>query len=161
MRFVLVDRILRLEAGSVIEVRKNVSASEDVFADHFPGWPIFPGALLVEVFEQAAQLLIGTTYRFERAASLIRVSRVAFRRFVVPGDQVTVRCERRSGDETAWTIAASATTDGNVVATGTLEFVVEDARGADEASARAARYREMAHMLDDDRLQSALLGAGR
>jgi 3-hydroxyacyl-[acyl-carrier-protein] dehydratase len=147
MRFVLVDRIVGLEPGRSIEVRKNVSASEDLFEDHFPGCPVFPGAMLVEVFEQAAQLLIGATYDFARTASLTRLARVSFRRFVLPGDQVTARCEKRSGDETAWTIAASAETDGTPVASGVMELAIEDAQGNADALARAARFREMAGVL--------------
>ena len=62
MRFVFVDRIVALDVGRSIETVKNVSASEDIFTDHFPDHPVFPGALIVESFEQAAQLLIAETY---------------------------------------------------------------------------------------------------
>jgi 3-hydroxyacyl-[acyl-carrier-protein] dehydratase len=159
MRFVLVDRIVGLEPGRSIEVRKNVSASEDLFEDHFPGCPVFPGAMVVEVFEQAAQLLIGATYDFQRTGSLARVSRVAFRHFVVPGDQVMARCEKRSGDNERWTIAASATVDGVPVATGTLEFALEDARGDVEARGRADRFREMARLLQEHPLRFAAVAS--
>jgi 3-hydroxyacyl-[acyl-carrier-protein] dehydratase len=44
MRFVFVDRVVSAEPRRSIETLKNVSAAEDVFADHFPGYPVFPGA---------------------------------------------------------------------------------------------------------------------
>jgi 3-hydroxyacyl-[acyl-carrier-protein] dehydratase len=161
VRFVLVDRIVGLTPGRAIQALKNVSASEDVFDDHFPGWPIFPGAMLVEVFEQAAQLLIGVTYRFERAGRLTRISRISFRRVVRPGDQLTVQCERQqkdlpssgaalSGETAPWTLLASASVDGATVATGTLEFAVDDVRARRDVLEIAGRYCEMARVLEAD-----------
>jgi 3-hydroxyacyl-[acyl-carrier-protein] dehydratase len=161
MRFVLVDRVLKIEPGAMIEARKNVAASEDVFVDHFPGWSIFPGALLVEAFEQAAQLLIGTTYGFARTASLTRLSRVGFRRFIRPGDQLTVRCERQGVADDSWTVAASAMLDGVTVASGRLEFALEDARAGTEAAARANRYRDMLRLLQAETLVPAPEVVGR
>jgi len=127
MRFIFIDRLLGLEPGRAIETLKNVSASEDVFADHFPGFPILPGALLLETFDQATRLLIAESEGFARHGRLVRVRRAAFRHVVRPGDQLRVRCERRGGDG-AWTVAATASVDGRRVATATLEYAVEDGR---------------------------------
>ena len=98
MRFVFVDRIVSAEPRRHIETLKNVSATEDVFADHFPGYPVLPGALVVEAFAQASQLLIGLSHEFAQVGRLRRLSRVAFRRQVRPGDQLAIRCERRAGE---------------------------------------------------------------
>lgn len=109
---------------------KNVSATEDVFDDHFPGLPILPGALLVETFEQATQLLVAVTHDFARVARLDRVSRAGFRTLVRPGDQLTVTCHRRDPDREAegrrWTVAATAAVTGQTVATATLEVTLVD-----------------------------------
>ena len=43
MRFVFVDRIVTLDVPRRIETSKNVSGLEDVFDDHFPGYPVLPG----------------------------------------------------------------------------------------------------------------------
>src|SRR5439155_19432349 len=64
MRFVFVDRIVAAEPLLRIDTLKNVSATEDVFADHFPGYPVFPGALVVEAFAQACELLIAMSHDF-------------------------------------------------------------------------------------------------
>src|SRR5437763_16295776 len=104
MRFLFVDRIVTLDPGRTIEILKNVSATEDVFDDHFPGYPILPGALLVETFEQASQLLIGASHDFARVGRLQGVSRAAFRHFVRPGDQLRVRCTRATGNDAARTV---------------------------------------------------------
>jgi 3-hydroxyacyl-[acyl-carrier-protein] dehydratase len=154
MRFVFVDRILALDPGRAITTLKNVSATEDIFDDHFPGCPIFPGALIIETFEQATELLIGLSTGFARVGRLERISRAAFRRFVRPGDQLRVRCERREGDGPAWTVAASAEVDGRPAATALLEFGLEDAMSG-EPHARADRLRELARVLREGPLELA------
>jgi 3-hydroxyacyl-[acyl-carrier-protein] dehydratase len=92
MRFFFVDRLLTVEPGVSIEILKNVTTTEDVFEDHFPGHPIMPGALVVETFEQASQLLVALSHDFARVGRLTAVRRAAFRHFVRPGDQLRVRC---------------------------------------------------------------------
>ena len=119
---------------------KNVSATDDIFDDHFPGLPILPGALLVETFEQATQLLVAVTHDFARVARLDRVSRATFRTLVRPGDQLTVTCRRREATDPRWTVAATAAVAGQAVATATLEVsVVDDHDGMGERLRRLHR----------------------
>jgi 3-hydroxyacyl-[acyl-carrier-protein] dehydratase len=139
VRFLFVDRIVALDPGRTIETLKNVSATEDVFDDHFPGYPILPGALVVETFEQASQLLIGVSHDFARVGRLRGVRRAAFRHFVRPGDQLRVRCARSAGDDTAWTVSASADVDGRRVADATLDFALVPAIGDDKLHADRLR----------------------
>lgn len=157
MRFIFVDRILAVEPGRSIETLKNVSATEDVFADHFPGYPILPGALIVEAFEQAAQLLIGMSHDFATVGRLTRLSRVSFRRFVRPGDQLRLRCDVRSAS-TAWVLAAQAEVDGRSVATATLEYALEKARADTPAGEQAERWRVLARELQRAPLDLAAQG---
>ena len=147
MRFVLVDRILGLEPGRAIEVVKNVSATEDVFDDHFPGCPIFPGSLIVGIFEQSVELLIGTTHASATVARLERVSRAAFRHFVRPGDQLHIRCERVGGDTTRWSVRASARVGETIVADATLDFRLEAATTSADHAERSARIQALAREL--------------
>ncbi|PYN23370.1 MAG: 3-hydroxyacyl-[acyl-carrier-protein] dehydratase FabZ [Candidatus Rokuibacteriota bacterium] len=149
MRFVFVDRIVSAELRRSIETLKNVSAAEDVFADHFPGYPVFPGALVVEAFTQASQLLIGMSHDFTAVGRLHGLSRVAFRRPVRPGDQLAIRCERRGADG-AWTLDASATVDGQRVAAATLEYTLEPALPETAAARQADRLRALARELQRD-----------
>lgn len=118
MRFVFVDRILDLVAGKSIETIKNVSASEDYFADHFPGMPIMPGALVLECFIQSAMLMFGAVDRFGTQPIVKRIRSASFRHFVRPGDRMTVRCEADEG----WVVRARATVDDRSVATAVIEF---------------------------------------
>lgn len=146
MRFVFVDRVVSAEPRRSIETLKNVSAAEDVFADHFPGYPVFPGALVIEAFAQASQLLIGMSHDFTAVGRLHGLSRVAFGRLVRPGDQLAIRCERRSV-EGAWVFDASATVDGQRVAAATLEYTLEPALPQTETARQAERLRAFAREL--------------
>jgi 3-hydroxymyristoyl/3-hydroxydecanoyl-(acyl carrier protein) dehydratase len=149
MRFIFVDRILTLDPDRTIEILKNVTATEDVFDDHFPGYPILPGALVIETFEQASQLLIGMSHDFARVGRLQRVERAAFRHFVRPGDQLRVRCARVAGDEEGWTVRAAAEAGGRRAASATLHFaLVED-------KAHGERLREAVRVLRAATIEAA------
>lgn len=152
MRWVLVDRIAHLAPGEAIEVVKNVAASEDVFADHFPGCPVFPGALVVEVMAQAAALLAGASHHWTCTARLARVDRARFRHPVRPGDQLRVRLEVAPRGAAAWRARAEARVDGRPVATARLEFALH----ADPAEAR--RLRALHDELTGARLLPAVCG---
>ena len=45
--FLLIDKIIEIKKGETIVVQKNVSNNEPFFQGHFPGYPVFPGVLLL------------------------------------------------------------------------------------------------------------------
>src|SRR5262245_60111590 len=146
MRFTFVDRIVVAEPPSRIETSTHVSGLDDVFADHFPGYPVLPGALVVEAFVQAAQLLIGLSHEFTQVGRLRGLSRVAFRHPVRPGDVLAIRCERRAG-EAAWVVDATALVNGRRVASAGLEFALEPAAAGTDDGGHAERLCVLAREL--------------
>ena len=54
--FLLVDRVQKYKTG-LIECRKNITINEPYFQGHFPGRPIVPGVLMIEMAAQSAALL--------------------------------------------------------------------------------------------------------
>ena len=150
MRFLLVDRLLQIETGKSLVAAKCVALSEDYFADHFPGFPVMPGSLILEGFEQASHLLMGVSSDFTRAATLRRVSRGSFRRLVRPGDRLLLRVSLARFTETDAQVQADATSDGEKVADARLEFNLQDAGDDPEAARRCRRLREFYHLLTVD-----------
>ena len=139
MRFVFVDRIVAAEPLRRIDTLKNVSATEDVFADHFPGYPVFPGALVVQTHRDPLESI---PFLFRGLAR---------------GDQLRIRCERRAG-EGVWALDATATVDGVRVAAATLEFRLERAAPGTGARRQADRLRALQRELQPAPLTTAPRG---
>src|SRR5262249_56251763 len=57
MRYFLVDKVTELVPGERIRGVKCVSLSDEVLHDHFPDFPVMPGALIVEAGAQLAGFL--------------------------------------------------------------------------------------------------------
>ena len=120
MRFILFDRIEELRKGEGATLIKNVSQCEDYFIDHFPGYPVVPGSIILGSFEQGGEILLGASFDFTRCPILKRLSRVSLRHFVLPGDQLKISLEM---DPTMPTrIKANAWVGKKRVVEGRLEF---------------------------------------
>jgi 3-hydroxyacyl-[acyl-carrier-protein] dehydratase len=90
MRFVLVDRILELDPSKRIVAEKWIAPDEDYFADHFPGYPVVPGVLLVEMIAQAAGKCLMAGMDKTRWPVLLQVGRATFRKSVSPGSTLRI-----------------------------------------------------------------------
>lgn len=88
--FLLVDRILEIEAGTRLTALKNVTINEPFFQGHFPGHPIMPGVLIVEAMAQAGGMLLMDQFDDpeSKVVYFMSIDGVKFRKPVVPGDQL-------------------------------------------------------------------------
>lgn len=92
--FLLVDRILEVEAGKRAVGQKNVSANEPFFQGHFPGHPVMPGVLILEAMAQVGAVALLQLPEYQGKIALFAgVDNVRFRRPVVPGDQLRMEVE--------------------------------------------------------------------
>ena len=64
MRWIWIDRFLEFRRGKSARAIKNLSLAEDIFADHFPGYPIMPGSLILEGLAQTGGILVGDVNDF-------------------------------------------------------------------------------------------------
>jgi 3-hydroxyacyl-[acyl-carrier-protein] dehydratase len=91
MRFALIDRITHVEPGQTITAVKNLSMAEEYLADHFPGFPVLPGVLMLEAMVQAGAWLIRVTEDFAHSIILLSETQaVKYGSFVEPGTQLVV-----------------------------------------------------------------------
>ena len=103
MRFLLIDRITAWDPGRAGTATKNVALSEDLFDDHFPLKPIFPGVLMIEGMAQLSGLLIEEGVRRDAGrnvkALMSIVERAKFRKPVYPGAVLEYRAVVQSVNE--------------------------------------------------------------
>jgi 3-hydroxyacyl-[acyl-carrier-protein] dehydratase len=91
MRFTLVDRIVELDKGQSITTVKNLSLAEEYLQDHFPGFAVMPGVLMVEALVQSGAWLMRATEDFKYSTVLLKQAKaVKFNSFVTPGKQLVV-----------------------------------------------------------------------
>lgn len=96
MRYLLVDRIDEMKKLEWAVGTKCVTLSEDVFEHHFPGAPVYPGALLIEAMAQLGGVLLEVSLRDVMDWSprcVLSSVKAKFREFVRPGDQLRLRAE--------------------------------------------------------------------
>jgi beta-hydroxyacyl-ACP dehydratase FabZ len=126
--FLLVDRILELEAGRRVVGIKNVTFNEEFFQGHFPGNPVMPGVLVLEAMAQVAGIgLLGVVPDKERKLLYLSgVDNCKFRRPVVPGDQLRLEAELTAVKMRVCKCRARATVDGNLCAEADLLSVLVD-----------------------------------
>lgn len=100
MRFILIDRVVELEAGRHIKAVKNVSLSEEYLADHFPTFPVLPGVFLLQGLIESASWLIRKTENFAHSMILLEQARnVKYKSFLAPGAQIEYTVEAKMIDE--------------------------------------------------------------
>lgn len=130
MRFVLIDAIDRLDPGRRAEGHKTIAADEEYFADHFPGYPIVPGVLVVESLAQLGGRLVEASVQ---AASgrrvlpmLAKIEQAKLVQQVRPGDRLDLAVEAEAiGDEAA-RVRGRAEVGGRKVATAALMYALLD-----------------------------------
>jgi 3-hydroxyacyl-[acyl-carrier-protein] dehydratase len=92
MRFVLIDRIDRLDLGRRAEGHKQIATDEDYFRDHFPGYPIVPGVLVLESLAQLGGRLVEASIRDASGRRILpvlgKIEHAKFLHSVRPGDRL-------------------------------------------------------------------------
>lgn len=117
--FLLVDRVLEVEANKHIRALKNVTINEPFFPGHFPNHPVMPGVLIIEALAQAGAILsfetLGTTPDADSVYYLCGVDNTRFKKPVMAGDQLILEVDLIRHSRGIWKYSARARVDGSVV----------------------------------------------
>ena len=89
MKFRMVDQVVERTPDRVVTI-KQVSLAEEYLRDHFPGFPVLPGILMVEAMAQAARVMLG-----EEGDQFVlgQVKAMKFGHVVRPGDALWIEVE--------------------------------------------------------------------
>ena len=93
--FILIDRINIIEKGKSLVALKNMTINEPFFQGHFPGQPVMPGVLSLEIMAQAGSFLMLSQIKDPLSMNMFfsTVESAKFRKPITPGDQLKVHME--------------------------------------------------------------------
>ena len=147
MRFILIDKIDRLEPGRRAEGHKLFAPDEDYFRDHFPGYPLVPGVLVLESLAQLGGRLVEASVREASGRRVLpmlaKFERAKLVRQVRPGDRLDLSVEIVAIGDAAARATGIARVGEKKAATADIMYAMLDvsqAAGQLDATQTAALY---------------------
>ena len=127
--FLFVDKIVELTATK-IRTSKEIKPDEPVFAGHYPGQPIMPGALICESIFQTGAILLSKIMggMGEGLPVLTRINNAKFKSIVRPGSTLDIEAELVEKVSNAYFMKGRASVGGKTSVT--VEFTVTLAKEA-------------------------------
>ena len=122
MRWIWLDRFLDFESRKSARAVKNLSLAEDLFADHFPGYPVMPGALMLEGLAQTGGILVGEANDFREKVVLAKVPWARFHHEVLAGEQVVYEVELLHLRQEGASVQGRVVAGGQIVAEAEIFF---------------------------------------
>lgn len=125
--FMLLDTVEELTPGVRAVAKKCVSYNEPFFQGHFPGEPVMPGVLIIEVLAQAgAVAVLSLPENKGKTAYFAAIQSAKFKRKVIPGDVLMLEVEIIKQKGAIGIGKATATVDGKTAVQAELTFAVSD-----------------------------------
>src|SRR5207248_10120363 len=117
-----IDGFTEFDHGKSARAVKNLSLAEDYFADHFPGYPVMPGPLILEGLAQTGGILVGEAYDFREKVILAKIPTARFHREVLAGEQLTYAVEILTLRAEGASVAGKVFVDAELVAESEIFF---------------------------------------
>ena len=121
MRFILLDQILSLESGKSIKAIKNLTMAEEYLGDHFPGFPVMPGVLMLEAMTEAGAWLIRESEDFAHSMVVLdEAKNIKYGQFLQPGQTMTVEVDLIDQTDEITRFKAKGSVNGKTSVSGRL-----------------------------------------
>jgi 3-hydroxyacyl-[acyl-carrier-protein] dehydratase len=128
--FLLVDKIIEVNADDSCIGIKNVTFNEPFFPGHFPNRPVMPGVLMIEAMAQTAgaictkHTVVGNQ---PPNVFFLTVDKAKFRKPVFPGDTIEYHMKKIQQRKTMWWFKGVAKVRGVTVCEAEVgAMIVED-----------------------------------
>jgi len=121
-----VDRIDEMKKFEYAVGTKCISLSDDCFEHHFPGHPIYPGALLTEAMAQLGGALLELSLREVMdymPRCVLSSVKAKFREFAKPGDALKLRAEIKSRNDDSALVMVEAMRGEEKISNAEMVFV--------------------------------------
>jgi 3-hydroxyacyl-[acyl-carrier-protein] dehydratase len=150
MRWIWIDRFVEFQSGKSARAVKNLSRAEEYFADHFPGWPIMPAALILEGLAQTGGILVGEANQFREKVVLAKITKAVFPREAMAGEQLIYEAEIIHIRPEGASVTGRVHSDGALVAEAEIFFAhLDQSRTGQLFGDRNFVFTgEMKHLLD-------------
>jgi 3-hydroxyacyl-[acyl-carrier-protein] dehydratase len=137
MRFILIDKVVSLQAGKEIRAFKSVSLAEEYLADHFPTFPVLPGVLMLEGLIESASWLVRHTENFAHGMILLEQARnVKYKSFLAPACRIEYAVQAKRIEENISSFSGFGSSDGERIVE--ARFGLRHFNLADQDSSMAA-----------------------
>ena len=128
--FLYLDELVEIEKLNKATGIKRFTNSENFFDGHFPGHPIVPGVILIEMMAQAAAALIAFSLRedtFDKVVYLMNIENSKFRKPVFPNETVMANVKSLRSKGRVWRFEGiSANDKGDIVCNAKWSAMIMD-----------------------------------
>jgi 3-hydroxyacyl-[acyl-carrier-protein] dehydratase len=100
-----IDKVLWIKEGAGISACGRIPEDSEFFQDHFPGFPVLPGVLALEMLKQTAERYLASLPGGEGQHYFLKQIRATrFSKYLRPGDEWESRLmlTQDGGEETTW-----------------------------------------------------------
>lgn len=92
--FLFVDKVEIVESGVKGVGFKNVTMNEYFFQGHYPGMPVMPGVIIIEIMAQVGAVILLSHDDYKgKVPYFAGINKARFKRKVVPGDRLRIEVE--------------------------------------------------------------------
>lgn len=124
--FLLIDEVIALDPGKKCVARTYIKEEDFWFQGHFPGNPVTPGVLMIEMLAQTGAVCAGSLPENKgKIALFARIEKAKFKRMVLPGDVLTLEVEMVKLKGPVGIGKAVATVEGEMAVTAELTFAFQ------------------------------------
>ena len=103
--FLLIDELINIEKLKKATGIKKFTSKEKFFDGHFPGHPVVPGVILIEMMAQTAAALIAFSLRdetFNKIVYLMNIENSKFRKPVFPNEKIMANVKALRSKGRVW-----------------------------------------------------------